>query len=909
MKKTTLRRIFFCLLLICSVLKLHAQGQANNWYFGGNAGLNFSSSTPTVLNNGKLSTLEGSATISDENGALLFYTDGTTVYRSDHSVMTNGENLYGNPSSTQSAIIIPQPNTPGVYYIFTIDTRVRQTDPNEGLNYSVVSFNSDPQGEVTLKNRKLLNYSSEKLSAVIKSCVTNSVWMVTFSSASGNEDFLTTLYAYEINSSGLQASPVKTNLRISVEDHRGNLKFSPDGQKIALANMEDGLFLADFDPATGIASNVNQLAINGSNRAAYGVEFSPNNSYLYLNSSNNYNDPLPGGHYSSLIQYDLAASNISGSQVLLDQQSYFRGSLQLAPNGKIYRALSLAYEVGLPYLGVIENPNNPGLASNYKDKAVNLGSGISYQGLPPFNQSLFNELDIIQNNEDTKKLALCEGSSYTLKYGAVPGATYSWYLNGTQIPSETNFFLNINQKTGVSLPYTENYEFRLDPNDGSCEKIGYAEVTYYALPVANGGARLVQCEDAANADGLSVFNLSEADEAFQAGDSNLVITYHPSFTQAILGIDAIDPIGYENKSPSEILYAKITNPAGCSIAAALNLSVSSTAASSGVLENCDLSDTGFSEFNLRDADSQMIGASTGAPDVFYYLTERGALLEDPNELLPIRYTNATQDFQTIYARVENANDCYAISSLDLQVNKRPDFTLPEEAFYCVALFPELQTYSPDYSNLDTSRSYTYLWLPEGQTTPDLQTNLIGDHTLRVTDDLTGCYRELTFTIDRKEAAIIEDIAVTDASENNTAVITISGSGAYEFTLDDPIGPYQDDNKFIGLLPGFHTVYVRSKEGCGIVEKQFSIIGFMKYFTPNGDGYHDTWQVQGISDMVQPGTVIRVFDRYGKLLKELNPLGLGWDGTFRGENLPSGDYWFDVLLEDGRIFKSHFTLKR
>ena len=245
----------------------------------------------------------------------------------------------------------------------------------------------------------------------------------------------------------------------------------------------------------------------------------------------------------------------------------------------------------------------------------------------------------------------------------------------------------------------------------------------------------------------------------------------------------------------------------------------------------------------------------------------------------------------------------------MRVNPKPDFSLPAEAFYCASNFPNLQTFSPDYSNLDMSETYTYEWFPEGQTTPDLETNLTGVHTLRVTNVATNCFREATFTIIEKELAVIQNIEVTDASENNTALITVTGNGDYEFTLDDPIGPYQDSNLFTGLLPGFHTVYVRSKEDCGTVEQEFSIIGFSKYFTPNGDGYHDTWQVQGISDMVQPGTVIRIFDRYGKLLKEINPLSDGWDGTFRGTNLPADDYWFDVQLEDGRIFKSHFTLKR
>ena len=81
------------------------------------------------------------------------------------------------------------------------------------------------------------------------------------------------------------------------------------------------------------------------------------------------------------------------------------------------------------------------------------------------------------------------------------------------------------------------------------------------------------------------------------------------------------------------------------------------------------------------------------------------------------------------------------------------------------------------------------------------------------------------------------------------------------------------------------------------------------FTPNNDGFNDTWQVYGVSSLFQPNSKIYIFDRYGKLLKELNLSGKGWDGSFNGKKLPTDDYWFSVALQDGRIFKSHFTLKR
>ncbi|PHR90026.1 MAG: hypothetical protein COA80_16700 [Leeuwenhoekiella sp.] len=897
-----------CILLVCS--NASAQGQANNWYFGYGAGLNFSTGSPRPLTDGSLYTLEGCASISSENGNLLFYTDGITVYRADHSIMPNGNGLLGDPSSTQSAIIISQPDTPGIYYIFTVDTVTQEGEVNEGVNYTVVDFNQDPEGVVTQKNVNLLAYGAEKLSAVIKSCTDNSVWIVMLSSSNGNQGLLDTFYAYELSRNGLRTTPVRSAAGFSVEDPRGNLKFSPDGTQLACANSAEGLYLADFNSLTGRVSNSRRLVIDGFNYAPYGVEFSPNNRFLYCHSSNNESAREPASsHFSSLIQYDTQAADISASQVLLDQQNLYRGSLQLAPDGKIYRTLSRGYQEGSTYLGVIDAPNEAGTAAIYRDRAIFLDTGISHQGLPPFNQSLFNELDIIQNDLSSRQLALCDGDVYTLQYEPVMGATYSWFRNDNELRSANDYRLTIRQPAGVSLPYTETYRFVLDLNDGSCKKVGIAEVTYYPYQRAVPNVRLVQCEDSETADGFSIFNLDQANDQLTDGLDGFDVTYHYTQSDATNDRNPIDPFGYENRTPTEVLWARIFSPAGCATVNSLTLEVSSTQASSALIEQCDLDDTGFAEFDLSLADDQVLGTSSGTLDVNYYLSERGALLEDEDELLPVIYTNSVAYEQEVFARVENNNACFAISPVNLRVLARPQFSLPQSQFYCATNFPALQTFSPDYSELDSSQNYSYEWMPEGQTTPELSTNLTGEHTLRVTNLATGCFREESFLIEEKELATIDNIEVTDATENNIAIISFSGNGEYELALDDPLGPYQEDGTFEGLQPGFHTVYIRSKEGCGIVEQEFSIIGFPKFFTPNGDGYHDYWNVKGISDLVQPGTSVRVFNRYGKLIKELDPTSSGWDGTFGGENLPADDYWFRILLEDGREFKSHFTLKR
>ena len=147
------------------------------------------------------------------------------------------------------------------------------------------------------------------------------------------------------------------------------------------------------------------------------------------------------------------------------------------------------------------------------------------------------------------------------------------------------------------------------------------------------------------------------------------------------------------------------------------------------------------------------------------------------------------------------------------------------------------------------------------------------------------------------------------SENHSIEVEADGIGTYEFQLDD--GPFQDSTTFDNVEPGDHTVTIRDKNGCGSVTIDVGIVDFPQFFTPNNDGYNDTWNIIGIN-AADPNAKIYIFDRSGKLLKQISPSGPGWDGTYQGNPLPSSDYWFQVeYTEDGegKVMKGHFTLKR
>ena len=157
--------------------------------------------------------------------------------------------------------------------------------------------------------------------------------------------------------------------------------------------------------------------------------------------------------------------------------------------------------------------------------------------------------------------------------------------------------------------------------------------------------------------------------------------------------------------------------------------------------------------------------------------------------------------------------------------------------------------------------------------------------------------------------MIEEVIISEGTQNNTVTVIATGDGDFEYALDNPDGPFQTENIFTNVTSGFHTIFVRDMNNCGLTEQVISVLGFPKYFTPNGDTFNDRWQVKGVNTVFNQGTNIQIFNRYGKLLTQFTNDNAGWDGTFNGQPVPSDDYWFLVTLIDGRTFTGHFALRR
>jgi gliding motility-associated-like protein len=188
---------------------------------------------------------------------------------------------------------------------------------------------------------------------------------------------------------------------------------------------------------------------------------------------------------------------------------------------------------------------------------------------------------------------------------------------------------------------------------------------------------------------------------------------------------------------------------------------------------------------------------------------------------------------------------------------------------------------------------------------------IGSYTLIVTN-AANCSTTVVIPVTSSFPALENDVtyAVSNYFEDNQVItITVNGTGSYLYSLDG--GPFQESNAFTHVSPGEHTVTIHDSEGCtDITIDEIITIGYPNFFTPNGDGYHDTWNVWSLNN--QMNASIHIFDRLGKLIKQIKPSDDGWDGTFNGEQLPSTDYWFLIQYRENqvdKVFKSHFALKR
>ncbi|WP_445452315.1 Ig-like domain-containing protein [Flavobacterium sp. 25HG05S-40] len=282
----------------------------------------------------------------------------------------------------------------------------------------------------------------------------------------------------------------------------------------------------------------------------------------------------------------------------------------------------------------------------------------------------------------------------------------------------------------------------------------------------------------------------------------------------------------------------------------------------------------------------------------YYTTASGANNQLNTELVSNATAyDLTTGLHTVYVRITSVEGCHQIVKLNLTLVKSPIINIPETLTLC------------EKSNvtIDAGSGFdSYAW----STTSIAQTITVsqaGNYSVTVTTNYgsVSCSTTKNFNVVLSNAAMITSIEIQDWNDNNNIIIVNTlGYGDYEFSIDGI--NYQSNNIFNGLSSGIYTVSIRDKNGCGISTEDVYLLSHPKYFTPNNDGYNDTWAIK--FSYFEKGLKVLIFDRYGKLLKTLNNTS-AWDGKFNDAELPSSDYWFVVIRENGKEYRGHFALIR
>ncbi len=364
-------KLFLIGFILCT--SAHAQNIYRNWYFGQNAGLSFATNPPTILAGSAMDTNEGSAVISDNNGNLLFYTDGMTVWNQLHQIMANGTGLLGSTNSIQAALIVKRPNSNGIYYIFTVDA----LGASNGLMYHEVDMNlAAGLGSVTTQNTQLFTPSTEQLAGT-RHCNGTDVWVMVHEGNNTNN-----FRAYLVTAAGINTTAVLSQIGSTitpVAGGMGSIKFSESGRQMLFCannssinpNGQGFYELLDFDPATGIVSNPRTLALG---YATSSGEFSLDGSKLY---GSIYDQQL------SLCQWDMCGNSdsaIIASRYNIPAQYNAIVQFQMAINNKIYIATGNFQQT----MGVINNPSSPGSACGYSAYAQSVVPNLNRAGVPNF---------------------------------------------------------------------------------------------------------------------------------------------------------------------------------------------------------------------------------------------------------------------------------------------------------------------------------------------------------------------------------------------------------------------------------------------------------------------------------------------------------------------------------------------
>lgn len=901
---------FFLLLLF--YFPSFGQKEVSNWYFGHKSGLTFSSGVPIPLNDGKLNTQEGCASISDVAGNLLFYTDGITIWNRNHNVMVNGTGLQGHSSSTQSAVVVPLPGSSTLYYVFTVNI-----DPR-GLKYSIIDMSlQGGLGEVTQKNLHLMDDAREKLNAV-RHCNNKDVWVLA-------KKFGTDAYnAYLVTPTGVATIPVVSFTGNVVGGPASNaigvMKCSPDGKKLAAAHYKynDYVELLDFNNQTGVLSNPKRLTVRPSNAypedgGAYGIEFSNDSKNLYVSS-------YYGLQNRTFIhQFDatkVSEALIQASKIKIDSQ-YNRqyGGMQLGPDGKIY-----VTEMEYNHLSVINAPNNNGTACNFAPRSLYLGSSgsnYSFIGLPTFLQSYLNNNPLY----DFSYTGNCSSLSVDFDINSVVGLdSLKWnfgdpttdLLNTSSLPDPTHLYSGagvynvslivykgecasidtirksiwvgqVNTFLGNDTSLCEGQVMILQPQTVSGATFLWSTgATTSSISINSGGVYWVKqtiggCQ---YIDSISInFNplpnifslggdttLCDGEQLILNGPIGTGLSYLWSAGVTATTITVVDSNKY---------WLEITNPEGCKRADTIyvdytRLPIFSLGA-----------DTSFCEGQTITLSSSITGGN--------YLWNTGATSQSINI-----------DMSNLFWNEVEKSGCRFRDSINIDVKPRPFINLGGDTTLCEGQILILNAQNPGAS---------YLW-QDRSVFQTLSVANKGKYFVQVTKN--GCSNTDTIDINYDSTPRFDLGANQTICDGQTIVLnpSVSSTAIFNYLWQDGSTNATFAVKQIGQYILTVTNYCGSYTDSITYTKGVCKIYVPNAFTPNKDGRNDLFRARYGENIKNFN--LQVYNRWGQKAFESNDINKGWDGKINGILQPQGAFvWiirYDTFTsEEQMLLKGSFVL--
>jgi len=465
-------------------------------------------------------------------------------------------------------------------------------------------------------------------------------------------------------------------------------------------------------------------------------------------------------------------------------------------------------------------------------------------------------------------------------------------------------------------------------------------------------------------DGKIIFNLTDYISIITGGTTGVNVEFYTTAIAAEAGLGAATlpiiefiatPTAYENAINPQAIFARVHNPiSDCYAVAIVNLHVNpnptplnnqeiiDTLGNGGVMEECDGNVDGsgaiseqVAEFDLTQWEIAILNGESGVSAAYYTSVDDAATGTNPIEN-PATYTNIVNP-QTIYVSVindgfginpiTNGTGCYTIVEFQLYVPVPEVDVVADKNVICVDEngVPLTNTTLPVLTATAgpaATAAYNYQWALNGvdiagATNQTLAVTLPGDYTVTVSGptnlDCINISQPVTIEVSGVPQGFDANVTTNAFSDSHeivaTATSTIPGI-IFWYSLDGAEPTM--DGTFTNVSPGIHIVTISDGENCWSTDETVAIIDYPHFFTPNGDGINDTWAIIGQEGI--PISQIYIFDRFGKLLSQLDPDGEGWDGTYNGSQMPASDYWFKIIYIEGadstqKELKAHFSLKR